>query len=89
MNNDKKKSNRHKGDKEKMTRSECASLGGLARAKALSRKRRVEIAKQGAQTRLENSTPKQRSLQASRAAQDRWMKWRKNNAASKKSESGN
>lgn len=47
--------------KKEMTVSELAKLGGLGRRKALSKKRRQEIASNASKERWAKMTPKQRS----------------------------
>jgi hypothetical protein len=57
-----------------MTRSQVASLGGFARAKALSKARRKQIASIAGRTGRQNMTAKQRRASAMKALLARWKR---------------
>jgi hypothetical protein len=63
-----------------------SAAGGKARAEKLAQERRIEIAKEGNAAWIRNTTAKQRSAAASKAAKERWRLWReKKNLADEQS----
>ena len=59
----------------------ASSVGGKARAAQLAQEQRIAIAKLGSEARNKNLTAKQRSDAASKAANERWGKWRQKNGS--------